>query len=237
MADDPTVPAAPAAAVPAGVTPPSATAATTTASASAAPVVPAQAAKQDTESTATVTERGWDGWPTAPTPDYLIPRMGAIPVASTVHFQTVAMTGVDDALSPAAMWARLRMPLVEVSQRKSDEASNRRLVVTKAAYGDLGTEGVADVTRLLQARVHAGKLSLAVTSDNLGLDPAPGIHKSLSVEYLFDGAAAAVIVDDNQSLDIGAEPPRIDATSLYRKYLQPAPGSVADVADRLSRDG
>jgi hypothetical protein len=162
--------------------------------------------------------------------------MGKLPVSSTVHFQTVVMTGLGDTLSPEALWPRLREQLLDVAQRRADGAAPR-LVVTKAAYGDLGTEGVADVTGRLQDMVHDGKLTLLVGPHALGLDPAPDIRKSLSIEYLVGDAAAAVIVADGERLDVGLGPARVDATTLFRKYLQPAPASVAEVADRLTADG
>ena len=185
---------------------------------------------------ASVTERGWDGWPTTPTPEYLIPRMGKLPVSSTAHFQTVAMTGLGDTLSPERMWSRLRERLLDVAQQRADRTA-ARLAVTRASYGDLGTEGVVDVTARMQDAAHAGKLSFIVGPHAIGLDPAPGIRKSLSIEYLVGEAAAAVIVADGELLDVGIGAGHIDATSLYRKYLQPAPASVAEVADRMTADG
>lgn len=47
-----------------------------------------------------------DRWPTPPTPEYLIPRMGKLPVSSTTHFQTMVMNKLE-AVSASDMSARL----------------------------------------------------------------------------------------------------------------------------------
>ena len=184
---------------------------------------------------ATVTERYWDGWPTPPTPDYLIPRMGNIPVSSTLHFQTVAMTAMGDALSPAEMWPRLREQLLQVAENKAD--ADRRLTVTKAVYGDLQNQKTIDVTDLLQRRVSGERISLIVGTEEFGEDSAPGTHKQLSLEYEIGGAAAAMIVEEGSPVQIGLPRPRIDGTAMYKKYFEPAPTSIAEVADRMTRDG
>lgn len=73
----------------------------------------------DVSSSATVTERGWDGWPTPPTPEYLVPGMGKVPVSSTAHFQTVAMTSMGDEV-PARQLRELGRALVRMAQMRRD---------------------------------------------------------------------------------------------------------------------
>lgn len=79
------------------------------------PPPPAAANPAPTTSSLTATERGWDGWPTPPTPEYLIPGMGKVPVSSTVHFQTVVMTSMGDELS-AGQLRELRTKLLATAQ-------------------------------------------------------------------------------------------------------------------------
>lgn len=91
----------------------------------------------NSQSSETSTERGWDGWPTSPTPDYLIPRMGKIPVSSAIHFQTVAMNSLKDApITPEGLWKAFGARTQQVLRNKSlGEASgpilqSYRVVVT-----------------------------------------------------------------------------------------------------------
>lgn len=336
-----------------------------------------------------ITLRGWDGWPTAPTPGYLVPKMGDLPVSSTVQFQTVALTSIGDGVS-TEMWAKLRAPLQQALSEKEKRVA-KLFVVTKAAYGKLvetetndtakvahlvqnnalsisttneifGTlnpnavktlhlqytvGGVSsskaagqdetiklpgaltvlqasygnarnfeDVTSLLTTLIADGNLSLTVTNDvfqadpaptvgnilnvsylvdgirvdrrlnqndvleipgplvinnaiysemqldspidvtqkvaslvdsgtltinatndTLGSDPAPNIVKGLRVDYTFDGVAASKLVRERETLTLGDAPEALDGASLHRRFFEPAPLSVAELANRFSEHG
>lgn len=70
--------------------------------------------------------------------------------------------------------------------------------VTKALYGD--DRRMKDVTDILNAKVTANRIELAITNANLGGDPAPAVKKSLTVDYEFNGAAAQVKLAEGQTL-------------------------------------
>lgn len=63
-------------------------------------------------------------WPTPETPEYLIPRIGELPVSSTVHFQSVVMTSMVGQLSADQMWIKLRKPLIPALRKLARHASN-----------------------------------------------------------------------------------------------------------------
>ena len=70
--------------------------------------------------------------------------------------------------------------------------------VTKALYGD--GRRMKDVTDILNAKVTANRIELAITNANLGGDPAPAVKKSLTVDYEFNGTAAQVKLAEGQTL-------------------------------------
>ena len=87
----------------------------------------------------TATERGWDGWPTPPTPEYLIPGMGKVPVSSTVHFKTVAMTAMGDAIT-AEQLRKIRSSLLLGAERQPD----RRWTLDNAGRVKVKTVAIQD---------------------------------------------------------------------------------------------
>jgi hypothetical protein len=68
---------------------------------------------------------------------------------------------------------------------------------------DYGVEGqFVDVTDTLRSRVGDGRLSVRVDNYTLGVDPAPGVHKYLRVDYLFRGERRNVMVDEKTFLQL-----------------------------------
>ncbi len=59
--------------------------------------------------------------------------------------------------------------------------------IQSAVYGSTDSTALLDVTSLLQKAVKDNKLTLAVTSDALGKDPAVMHPKELRVKYMLDG--------------------------------------------------
>lgn len=59
------------------------------------------------------------------------------------------------------------------------------LEILGARYGAPDRE--SDVTELLRSHVRNGKLSMLVSNEELGGDPAPGVSKSLLIDYLNHG--------------------------------------------------
>lgn len=76
------------------------------------------------------------------------------------------------------------------------------LFIVKATYGK--DDKLVEVTNRLRGLVTNGKLMLKVTNVLLvdGKDPAPGIVKSLNVEYLSSGKMMTKKVDENSELNI-----------------------------------
>jgi hypothetical protein len=58
-----------------------------------------------------------------------------------------------------------------------------KLTIRKATYGDHSQGVTADVTDLVKARLHDGKVEVPVDNTFLG-DPAEGVFKQLRVEYV-----------------------------------------------------
>jgi DnaJ-like protein len=68
---------------------------------------------------------------------------------------------------------------------------------------DYGVEGqFVDVTDTLRSRVGDGRLSVRVDNYTLGVDPAPGVHKYLRVDYVFRGERRNVMVDEKTFLQL-----------------------------------
>jgi len=68
---------------------------------------------------------------------------------------------------------------------------------------DYGVEGqFVDVTDTLRSRVGEGRLSVRVDNYTLGVDPAPGVHKYLRVDYVFRGERRNVMVDEKTFLQL-----------------------------------
>ncbi|MGF1562754.1 MAG: hypothetical protein ACFB3T_11320 [Geminicoccaceae bacterium] len=132
-----------------------------------------------------ITTRNWDGWPTPPTPSYLIPEMGKIPVSSTAHFQTVAMTEMGEGVSADALWRKLRAPLLAALRNQSRNFEGR-IKVTKAVFGDFTPASFENVLEQVRAMVSNNTLTVEASSEVFG-DPAPGLPKQLSISYDLDG--------------------------------------------------
>ena len=84
---------------------------------------------------------------------------------------------------------------LKISGKKS------KLVIRKAAYGDLPDGQKTDVTEKVADRVFDDALSVEATNTNFG-DPAEGVVKKLKVDYTFDGKEKSKTVDENETLTI-----------------------------------
>jgi len=71
--------------------------------------------------------------------------------------------------------------------------------VIRATYAG-GRRNSADVTRAVTARVSGDSLELTVNGDTLGVDPAPGTVKTLTVEYELDGRRQTATAKDAEIL-------------------------------------
>lgn len=83
-------------------------------------------------------------------------------------------------------------------RRDQDDWQNLRII--RAYYGLQGN--TVNVTDLLRSRVRDGVLSLVVTNNAMGGDPAVGADKVLCVVYRYQGKEAATIVREGNPLTI-----------------------------------
>ncbi len=91
------------------------------------------------------TQRGWDGWPTPPTPNYLIPKMGELPVSSTAHYRTVVLSDIMEGdISP--MWKAIREPLL-AAMKKRAKLGSPDLQLIRAVYGHVPTNLAPPIVR------------------------------------------------------------------------------------------
>ena len=75
-----------------------------------------------------------------------------------------------------------------------------KLAVTKAVYGDLPNEQKVDVTGALNAAIHDNKISVPVTNETFGGDPAPNNGKRVEVNYSVDGKVGKTSAGEAETL-------------------------------------
>ena len=88
----------------------------------------------------------------------------------------------------------------EYRREERYDAHERRVHILRADYGAEGQ--FVDVTDTLRSRMDEGRLSMRVDNYTLGVDPAPGIHKYLRVEYVFRGERRNITVDEKTFLQL-----------------------------------
>ncbi|MEI6780907.1 MAG: family 78 glycoside hydrolase catalytic domain [Verrucomicrobiota bacterium] len=79
------------------------------------------------------------------------------------------------------------------------------LRILSAIYQPISGAAGRDVTELLASRVQDGTLLLAVDNKELGGDPAPGIEKTLVVEYELAGRRGTMTVAENGRLGLNLD--------------------------------
>jgi HEAT repeat protein len=92
--------------------------------------------------------------------------------------------------------------LAAICVRQSKPVAGK-VVILKAAYGDLPSGPQADVTKQVAELVKAGTFQIEASNGNFG-DPAEGKVKKLSVEYTVDGKPGSGTVAENETLTIAA---------------------------------
>lgn len=87
--------------------------------------------------------------------------------------------------------------------RDRDRDYDRHQHGLRILRADYGVEGqFVDVTEALRSRMGDGRLSVRVDNYTLGVDPAPGVHKYLRVDYFFRGERRNVMVDEKTFLQL-----------------------------------
>jgi hypothetical protein len=74
------------------------------------------------------------------------------------------------------------------------------LWILRAQYG--AGHHYFDVTERLNSQVQGDVLSLRVTNDTMGGDPAEGRHKQLSVSYIYNGRESQILVEEKDYLNL-----------------------------------
>jgi hypothetical protein len=86
----------------------------------------------------------------------------------------------------------------EERHQEGYERPERGLQIMRAYYGAGGQ--FVNVTDALRNRMDDGHIYLHVDNDSMGVDPLPGVHKSLRVLYVIDGERQNVVVDEKTDL-------------------------------------
>jgi hypothetical protein len=76
------------------------------------------------------------------------------------------------------------------------------LEVRKAIYEAVDGTASVDVTAAVARQVHNGRLQTVASNDSLGGDPALQHVKRLRLEYTLDGKAAAVVLKENEQINL-----------------------------------
>ena len=87
-------------------------------------------------------------------------------------------------------------------ERRADayQRRERDFQILRAYYGAEGQ--FVNVTDALRSRVDGGRLYLRVDNYSMGVDPLPGVHKSLRVLYTIGGERRNVVVDEKTDLQL-----------------------------------
>jgi hypothetical protein len=87
--------------------------------------------------------------------------------------------------------------------RDHDRDYDRHEGGLRILHAEYGVEGqFVDVTDALRSHMDDGRISVRVDNFTLGVDPAPGAHKYLRVEYFFRGDRRNVTVDEKTFLQL-----------------------------------
>lgn len=96
--------------------------------------------------------------------------------------------------------------VLPVAAQAAPSVSSLRIL--RAVYGG-GRRGTADVTSVVAARVANNALDLLVNADTLGMDPAAGVVKTLTVDYEYNGQRATASARDGEALRVNVAVPVI----------------------------
>lgn len=96
-------------------------------------------------------------------------------------------------------YGRLRLP-------ESDDDIDRPSGQLRVVFAEYGCPGrTRDVSRALNRYARDGWISVRVTNDAMGGDPAPGCDKTLRVRYRVDGREYSAFAEEGEVLQIGRD--------------------------------
>jgi HEAT repeat protein len=138
--------------------------------------------------------------------------------------QFQALIGLLVGAPSAATMQAAEEALAAICVREARPAPGR-VTIRQALYGKLPEGPSADVTAKVAALVAAGTFAIEATNGNFG-DPAPGIPKTMRLEYAVDGTTEAKSVRENDTVTItaGAAPQALsEALCTALAKAAPAP--------------
>ncbi len=115
------------------------------------------------------------------------------------------------------------------------QENQRGLEITRAEYG--AGPRVRDVTGRLASMVRGDHLSVRVSNDSMGGDPAEDRRKTLTVWYIYNGRAGQAIANEQEVIDL---PGPADSHFYYQSHLRimraqyGADYRFVDVTDQLN---
>lgn len=114
----------------------------------------------------------------------------------------------------------------------SSMVSGGGLQVLRADYG--ADNRYRDVTSRLNARIQGNQLSLRVTNDTMGGDPADDHRKTLTVWYTYNGQVAEAIINEGDSLSLPGYNDFFQGNLHILRAQYGAGSRYFDVTDRLN---
>lgn len=131
-----------------------------------------------------------------------------------------------------------RMSILSFPEKESIALSIRTsgpgwgtLQITRAEYG--ANKRILDVADLLNSRVQGNQLSLRVTNETMGGDPAREMRKVLTVWYTYNGNDSQVSVNEGETLSLPGSSPSHGGLRVLRAEYG-ADNRYANVTSRLS---
>jgi hypothetical protein len=174
-------------------------------------------------------------------------------LASRIHGDRLSLRVTNDAMGgdPAedhrktlTVWYRYNGRTASATVGEGDDLNlpgdsdyfQGNLRILRAQYG--AGHRYADVTELLNSQIQDDRLSLRVTNETMGGDPAEDIRKQLSVSYLYNGQQFQVVVEEKEDLNLPGSGTGYDGGSRGGlQILQATYGAgdrVRDVSERLN---
>jgi hypothetical protein len=106
------------------------------------------------------------------------------------------------------------------------------LQILRADYGS--DNRLANVTSRLASAIHGDSLTLRVTNETMGGDPAEDHPKTLSVWYSYNGRAANVVVNERDTLNLPADSDFFSGRLRVMRAQYGVGHRYADVTDLLN---
>jgi len=137
------------------------------------------------------------------------------------------------AIAPSPAAAPVSAPATPVpSAYPATAATGGGLQILRADYGI--DKRFANVTSRLASHVQGNSLSLRVTNETMGGDPAEDHSKTLNVWYSFNGRVANVIVNEKDTLNLPAERDFLSGNLRVMRAQYGIGNRYADVTELLN---